>query len=935
MKRYRFSTHVWIVLVAAAALVGTVAGTRGELPPHVAWLALGALAVCAAIAHLFPIRSAADGATASYQVTNVFLIAGGVVLPPSLITALVVLALTPQAWLRRDRPGTVVRWLFNVSQTVVAGQLAQAWVAALDLHHLGGVPDLVVLVGAGAVFTIAQAMLVGVAIALQSRIPLYRVETLSPAALLADGLIAVLGVLVAGLWLTQPVLLLLLPPVLVLAHRLTRTAHLAQLAEVDPKTGLYNARYFERVLEDELAHSRRMDRPLTLMFADLDHFKRVNDQHGHDAGDQVLREIASVLTSQVRSGDVVARYGGEEFVLLFPGTEPDEGIALGERLRRAVEEHTVALGGAGTLQCTISIGIAGFPEHATDLATLIKQADTAMYRAKITRNTIALTEMAQAVPRLLHGDLQPVAAPHGVPSANGTPRTTGVSDASRTAPAGGAAKGARVSGHAPKVPSAAPAPTATPRVRPAGRLVVWGTIAAGALIATWCVFTTMQAGLWLQIAPFLALAIGAELLGAQVYQSGRQRISLSFTIVVTMAAVTVLPLSAPLVSLTAAMLHSTRLFQRRQIDKALFNMANPAIAAAAASATYSVLQYAMAGTSVGLITSLVAALGAVLVFYTVNVGLISLTISLHANRPLRRVMHETSWFGPAGLVLGLTGAFLGLTHNQLGPVGMLVFIAPILVLRFTLTLFARQSERTIQTLQAAKAQIDQAHEEKEALLRKLIDTVASIIDARDNSVSGHSRRVAKYAVGIGKALGLGVQELAVLHTAGLFHDLGKVAVPEQILHKPSRLTDDEYHVIKRHAEVGEHILADVPQLADVARMVGEHHERFDGAGYPRRLAGPVLTIGGRILAVCDAIESMLADRPYSKSKPLSSVLQELDRCAGTHFDPEAVAAVHRVVEQHGPFFFTDAVDASDVAAVVPFAPMTDAYPEALVVMPAA
>jgi putative nucleotidyltransferase with HDIG domain len=228
---------------------------------------------------------------------------------------------------------------------------------------------------------------------------------------------------------------------------------------------------------------------------------------------------------------------------------------------------------------------------------------------------------------------------------------------------------------------------------------------------------------------------------------------------------------------------------------------------------------------------------------------------------------------------------------------------PLLVMRFTLAYAARKHRQAIATLEAAKGEIELAHAEQEQTLRQLIATVAAIIDARDQAVAGHSERVATYAIALGEQLGLTPRELDQLHTAGLLHDLGKVAVPETILHKPAKLTAEEFAVVKRHAALGERILAEVKPLAEVARMVGDHHERFDGTGYPHQEGGAAITRGGRILAVADTLDSILSDRPYSPGKPLAWALEEMNRCAGQHFDPAIVEALHRVVAARGVDFF--------------------------------
>ncbi len=145
-----------------------------------------------------------------------------------------------------------------------------------------------------ALITILQNLLFAVGMALNFHLPLWRTDPLTPAALQGDAVFAILGIAVAGLWLADPALLLLLLPILVLAYRLTSTAHLAQLAQTDVKTGLHNARHFEEALAEEIARAARTGRPLGLLFADLDHFKEVNDRHGHDVGDRVLQAFGGL-----------------------------------------------------------------------------------------------------------------------------------------------------------------------------------------------------------------------------------------------------------------------------------------------------------------------------------------------------------------------------------------------------------------------------------------------------------------------------------------------------------------------------------------------------------------------------------------------------------------------------------------------------------------
>ncbi|MBI3973345.1 MAG: diguanylate cyclase [Chloroflexi bacterium] len=853
---------------AGPAEVVTLVGVAGALARS-DWAVFGLFVFCAAVANKLSTKSAAGGT--SFRFTSVFIIAGAVLLPPAMLTLLPVLAVAPDWWLRRHRPRArvLVGWIFNAAQTVLAAQTASLWVHWLRGYDAAGVLNVAVLLGAAAIFTLIQAVLVGAVIALDRRIPITRADTFTVPALLSDGLIAVLGVLVGALWLASPGLLLLVPLLLLIAYRLTQDAHLSALAEVDGKTGLHNSRYFERMAQAELAHSQRVKRPLALLFADLDHFKDVNDRFGHAAGDEVLQQIGSLLARTVRKGDLLARFGGEEFVVLLPGTDADEASYLAERIRSAVSDQLITLANGDTLQCTVSIGVASFPQDGTNFAQLFEQADAAMYRAKQSRNAVARVEAFPPVPRL---------------------RTS------------------RGAGSAASVPAGVEAEHRLPAPPPRSALaavVLWGNVAAGLLAVGWSLVAVHQAAGWRVLLPFLLAAAGAEFVKVRVYEADRdQKVGFSFAVAVAMAAVVVAPFGAPLVSLLAAAVHVGVVLRQRQLDKALFNLTNLPLAAAAASGVYLLLGAPAAVGEAFTLWQLAGASAAVLAYYVVNTGPLLLMISLHSGQPLPAVLRDSAWYAPTKIFLGLIGAYLAGVYTLLGPAGAIIFAVPLVILRYSLVLYARKSEQTIVTLRAAKAEVEQAHEEKEQILRKLIETVASIIDARDKSVSGHSYRVARYAVALGRELGLKPTELALLHTAGLLHDLGKVGIPEALLHKPSRLTLEEYQAIKEHAACGERILAEVPQLANVARIIGEHHERHDGAGYPRGLGGKDISIAGRTLAVADALETILADRPYARPRELYDAVRELDRCAGTQFDPMVVAAVHRVIDALGPEFFT-------------------------------
>jgi diguanylate cyclase (GGDEF)-like protein len=174
--------------------------------------------------------------------------------------------------------------------------------------------------------------------------------------------------------------------------------------------------------------------------------------------------------------------------------------------------------------------------------------------------------------------------------------------------------------------------------------------------------------------------------------------------------------------------------------------------------------------------------------------------------------------------------------------------------------------------------------------------LAEAVDLRFSGSARHSETVGRYAEMMGRELGLPEKRVARLRLAGILHDVGKVAVPDAILQKPARLTDEEFEVIKRHPGLGEQIL-EHPSLADVRTWVGAHHERPDGRGYPRGLRDEEIDLEAQILAVADAYEAMTSDRAYRASLGQAAACEELERCAGTQFDAHVVDALLAVMSR--------------------------------------
>jgi HD-GYP domain-containing protein (c-di-GMP phosphodiesterase class II) len=179
------------------------------------------------------------------------------------------------------------------------------------------------------------------------------------------------------------------------------------------------------------------------------------------------------------------------------------------------------------------------------------------------------------------------------------------------------------------------------------------------------------------------------------------------------------------------------------------------------------------------------------------------------------------------------------------------------------------------------------------LMMGLLHSLTSAVDAKDAYTCGHSERVALLSRHLAKTIKLTDGEVERIYMAGLLHDVGKIGVPEAVLHKPGKLTSEEFDQMKKHPEIGARILADIKQIRDIIPGVLHHHERYDGKGYPGGLAGENIPQMGRILCLADCFDAMTSNRTYRKALPLEVALTEIRRCSGTQFDPGLAEAFLR------------------------------------------
>jgi putative two-component system response regulator len=177
-----------------------------------------------------------------------------------------------------------------------------------------------------------------------------------------------------------------------------------------------------------------------------------------------------------------------------------------------------------------------------------------------------------------------------------------------------------------------------------------------------------------------------------------------------------------------------------------------------------------------------------------------------------------------------------------------------------------------------------------------VDGLLTVLTIADRDAYAHSHRVAALAARIARALGLPAEEIATLERAALFHDVGKLAMPEAVLRKPAPLTPDELSVIRLHAQIAADLIAGVPYLSAASEIVRDAHERIDGLGYPNGSHAADVSVGARILSVADAYDAMTRPRVFRDAITTREALLEIERCAGTQFDPAVVATFKRVVQ---------------------------------------
>jgi len=299
----------------------------------------------------------------------------------------------------------------------------------------------------------------------------------------------------------------------------------------------------------------------------------------------------------------------------------------------------------------------------------------------------------------------------------------------------------------------------------------------------------------------------------------------------------------------------------------------------------------------------VLGLAAGAVYFLVNMGLLSLASGVEGKKSPWVVIHERfAWLLPHYVVYGFVGGVIALAYNAVGLYALAVFAVPLLLMRKTQEAYLKHTQKSAQklreaaeTIQSQNVSLEQANRLLKERSTQAMESLSATVDARDSYTAGHSRRVQQLSLAIGRELSLSQAELDLLGHAALFHDIGKLAIPDAILLKPSSLTHEEWETMASHAAEGASIINRLGFLSDAVPAIRHHHERFDGRGYPDGLMGEDIPLGARIIHVADAFDSMLTTRVYRPARPAGDALEELRSTAGTQFCPRCVSALEAIV----------------------------------------
>jgi diguanylate cyclase (GGDEF)-like protein/putative nucleotidyltransferase with HDIG domain len=851
------------------------------------WATFAVLAIAATVIHLFPVKSPKNQ---MYHTSVVFLIAAALLLPPELIVLIPLVQTVPE-WLKERYPWPIQG--FNICNYTLNALAAWGVADVINGHGSSLIGDgnarfAVAGLLAALAFVAVNHVLVALILKLGRGHSFRETGLFTTDMLSVDVILTVLGVSLAAFWNWNPWMIFAALAPLVVVHRSLSVPQLQAEARVDPKTGLFNARHFAKALADEVARAARFERPMSLIMADLDLLRDINNSYGHLAGDAVLRGIAEVFRQQLRHYDVPARFGGEEFSILLPETPPEQAMEIAERIRRAVAEKEFEVETAAEpIHATVSIGVAGFPKDGGDANELIHQADLAVYRAKLqgrnrvlgasTEPLLLTAERSAKLRAVVEEETSNVVGlpPVEMLDLDQQPNTERRSSSPKPRTL-----------HGPTFFSLS--------LRLAFVVAAVSTLGIGAGAVGLAFGNTSD---YIGLLAILALVGAGQALS---YEAVELEGSLSVSVVGSLAGAALFGYRAalPLAVTIAVVDWSAR---RNSLHHVVYNIGTMAASSLAAASVFDIWSHTSTDVDRGVVAALGVGAGAV--YFLVNMGLLSLASAVEGHEnPINVFRERYAWLLPHYVVYGFIGAVMAMAYHDVRLYALAVFAVPLLLMRKTQESYLKHTQKSAlklreaaETIQSQNVSLEQANKALRERSTQAMESLSATVDARDSYTAGHSRRVQQLSLALGRELGLSQAELDLLGHAALFHDIGKLAIPDSILLKPASLTPEEWAIMQGHAEEGARIIDRLGFLQDAVPAIRHHHERFDGTGYPQRLRGEEIPLGARIIHVADALDSMLTTRIYRAARSVDEALAEVKAKSGTQFCPRCVAALIRIL----------------------------------------
>jgi diguanylate cyclase (GGDEF)-like protein len=699
----------------------------------------------------------------------------------------------------------------------------------------------------------------------------------------------------------------------------------------DHLTSFYNHRYFQERLKEELKRAGRRRTPVSLLLFDIDDFKRVNDSFGHQIGDQVLQGLATVVRGTCRVEDVLCRIGGEEFAVILPQASQVEGLRLAERLRSDVAGTPFPVVG----QITVSTGVAEAPAHASSPRDLIACADVALLQAKAEgKDRVRLygtggSSQGRPAPGR-RGEVREVAHMKMLQSL--ATKLNRLNDVRGIGEAITLELRSLIDYHNCRIHLVAGDGVTLEPIVFRGELTEYQGETYDALLTEVGEGITghvAKTGRSLYLPDASQFDEAVQIPGTPELDESMIGVPLRYgdrvtgTIVLSKLGIDQfdpddMRLLEVLASNAAVALENAKLLeQEREAAEISGTLLYLSDVLSRARDTEAVLDEALASIPVMLGCDMAQIWmrdpqtgewtprkwrGLSPEESEATRGLhvpqeVADRFLLSVDRPfvLEREVVATVPSEYRIIDQGEPRATL-VAPIRWDPDGMaaLLVIAP--TGEETFGERHLRLARGITDIAALALGNARRYDELERAYVATVESLANALEAKDEYTGDHARALAELSLAVGEELGLDEEPLKTLELAALFHDIGKIGVPSEIIRKPGPLSAPEMREVKRHPEIGEQILAPVPFLQPIRPIVRACHERWDGKGYPDGSAGEAIPLEARIVFVCDAFHAMTTTRPYREALPEGEAIRRLKLSSGTQFDPAVVEAFVRLHE---------------------------------------